>query len=111
MGFMTTYDVAFSFLASECHRVDAQPVAVEYATDTKKGAHVAVPSRQDGDGLVRCEVIQGWPVVRMPIVATSPEIVMHKLFIIAFALSVALGFAPAHSNCGPAHPCQGALCQ
>ncbi len=36
---------------------------------------------------------------------------MLKLFVIAFALSLAVGPAPVSANCGPAHPCQGAYCQ
>jgi hypothetical protein len=37
---------------------------------------------------------------------------MPKLFAIAVVLCLAFGFAPAaFANCGPAHPCQGALCQ
>ena len=35
---------------------------------------------------------------------------MLKLFAIVAVLSLAFGFTPAVANCGPAHPCQGALC-
>ena len=36
---------------------------------------------------------------------------MLKLFAALAVLSLAIGFTPAVANCGPAHPCQGALCE
>jgi hypothetical protein len=36
---------------------------------------------------------------------------MRTLIALFIISSLTLGFAPAFANCGPAHPCQGALCQ